>query len=137
MLWTPASRYARAARSTMVHRRLEFKRQYDIAVQLRADGLLEDTEISTIKKEIVTETTNEDEDGPRGDKAFTKEGLALRGFATTGGIFLSDREARASSPGRAMTHVTANLVITVRARVTSITGFSVTSVTGCGGHSFC
>src|SRR6476646_8633041 len=44
--------------------RPEFKRQYDIAVQLRADGLLEETiEIIDDKKEIVTETTTEDEDG--------------------------------------------------------------------------
>src|SRR6202048_3915910 len=58
--------------------RPEFKRQYDIAVQLRADGLLEET-IDNIddKKEIVTETTTEDEDGiKRVSKAFTKEGLA-------------------------------------------------------------
>ncbi len=40
--------------------RPEFKRQYDIAVQLRADGLLEETiEIIDDKKEIVTETTTE------------------------------------------------------------------------------
>src|SRR3984893_16047816 len=58
--------------------RPEFKRQYDIAVQLRADGLLEETiEIIDDKKEIVTETTTEDEDGTkRVSKAFTKEGLA-------------------------------------------------------------
>jgi len=56
--------------------RPEFKRQYDIAVQLRADGLLEETiEIIDDKKEIVTETTTEDEDGTkRVSKAFTKEG---------------------------------------------------------------
>ena len=53
--------------------RPEFKRQYDIAVQLRADGLLEETiEIIDDKKEIVTETTTEDEDGTkRVSKAFT------------------------------------------------------------------
>jgi hypothetical protein len=46
--------------------RPEFKRQYDIAVQLRADGLLEETiEIIDDKKEIVTETTTEDEDGTK------------------------------------------------------------------------
>jgi hypothetical protein len=58
--------------------RPEFKRQYDIAVQLRADGLLEETiDIIDDKKEIVTETTTEDEDGTkRVSKAFTKEGLA-------------------------------------------------------------
>jgi hypothetical protein len=44
----------------------------------RADGLLEETiEIIDDKKEIVTETTTEDEDGTkRVSKAFTKEGLA-------------------------------------------------------------
>ena len=58
--------------------RPEFKHQYDIAVQLRADGLLEETiDIIDDKKEIVTETTTEDEDGTkRVSKAFTKEGLA-------------------------------------------------------------
>ena len=46
--------------------RPEFKRQYDIAVQLRADGLLEETiDIIDDKKEIVTETTTEDEDGTK------------------------------------------------------------------------
>ena len=56
----------------------EFKRQYDIAVQLRADGLLEETiEIIDDKKEIVTETATEDEDGTkRVSKAFSKEALA-------------------------------------------------------------
>ena len=40
--------------------RPEFKRQYDIAVQLRADGLLEETiDIIDDKKEMVTETTSE------------------------------------------------------------------------------
>jgi hypothetical protein len=59
--------------------RPEFKRQYDIAVQLRADGLLEET-IETIddKKEMVTETTTENEDGTKKvTKAFSKEGLAI------------------------------------------------------------
>jgi hypothetical protein len=46
--------------------RPEFKRQYDIAVMLRTDGLLEETiEIIDDKKEIVTETTTEDEDGTK------------------------------------------------------------------------
>jgi hypothetical protein len=40
------------------YNRPEFKREYDIAVQLRADGLLEETiAIIDDKKEIVTETT--------------------------------------------------------------------------------
>ena len=58
--------------------RPEFKRQYDIAVQLRADGLLEETiDIIDDKKEIVTETITEDEDGTkRVSRAFTKEALA-------------------------------------------------------------
>ena len=58
--------------------RPEFKRQYDIAVQLRADGLLEETiQIIDDKKEIVTETTTEDEDGTtRVSKAFTIQARA-------------------------------------------------------------
>jgi hypothetical protein len=58
--------------------RPEFKRQYDIAVQLRADGLLEETiDIIDDKAEMVTETTSENEDGTRSvSKAFAKEGLA-------------------------------------------------------------
>ena len=44
--------------------RPEFKRQYDIAVQLRADGLLEETiDIIDDKKEIISETTTTDERG--------------------------------------------------------------------------
>jgi hypothetical protein len=46
-------------RSTIIrwcNDRPEFKREYDIAVQLRADGLLEETiDIIDDKKEIVTE----------------------------------------------------------------------------------
>ena len=58
--------------------RPEFKRQYDIAVQLRADGLLEETiDIIDDKKGMVAETTSEDEDGTkRVSKAFSKEALA-------------------------------------------------------------
>jgi hypothetical protein len=58
--------------------RPEFKRQYDIAVQLRADGLLEETiDIIDDKKEMVTETVTENEDGTKSvSKTFTKEGLA-------------------------------------------------------------
>jgi hypothetical protein len=76
-----SSEPAMPSRSTM-HRwcrdNPEFREEYQIAVQLRADGLLEETiEIIDDKKEIVTETTTEDEDGTkRVSKAFTKEGLA-------------------------------------------------------------
>ena len=57
--------------------RPEFKRQYDIAVQLRADGLLEETiDIIDDKKEIVSETTTADENGVKTvRREFTKEGL--------------------------------------------------------------
>jgi hypothetical protein len=76
-----SSQPAMPSRSTM-HRwcrdKPEFREEYQIAVQLRADGLLEETiDIIDDKKEIVTETTTEDEDGTkRVSKAFTKEGLA-------------------------------------------------------------
>src|SRR5207344_1000863 len=76
-----SSEPAMPSRSTM-HRwcrdNREFREEYQIAVQLRADGLLEETiDIIDDKKEIVTETTTEDEDGTkRVSKAFTKEGLA-------------------------------------------------------------
>jgi len=55
-----------------------YRDEYLTAVQLRSDGLLEETiDIIDDKKEIVTETTTEDEDGTkRVSKAFTKEGLA-------------------------------------------------------------
>jgi hypothetical protein len=58
--------------------RPEFKRQYDIAVQLRTDGLLEETiDIIDDKKEMLTETVTENEDGTKSvSKAFAKEGLA-------------------------------------------------------------
>jgi hypothetical protein len=58
--------------------RPEFKREYDIAVELRADGLLEETiDIIDDKNGIVTETITEDEDGTRRvSRAFSKEGLA-------------------------------------------------------------
>jgi hypothetical protein len=54
----------------------EFREEYQIAVQLRADGLLEETiDIIDDKKEIVTETTTEDEDGTkRVSKAFGYDG---------------------------------------------------------------
>jgi hypothetical protein len=64
-----SSEPAMPSRSTM-HRwcrdKPEFREEYQIAVQLRADGLLEETiEIIDDKKEIVTETTTEDEDGTK------------------------------------------------------------------------
>ena len=76
-----SSEPAMPSRSTM-HRwcrdNPEFREEYQIAVQLRADGLLEETiDIIDDKKEIVTETITKDEDGTRRvSKTFSKEGLA-------------------------------------------------------------
>jgi transcriptional regulator with XRE-family HTH domain len=69
---------SRSTISRWCNDRPEFKREYDIAVQLRADGLLEETiEIIDDKKEMVTETTTENEDGTKSvSKVFAKEGLA-------------------------------------------------------------
>ena len=56
----------------------DFLREYQAAVMLRTDGLLEETiDIIDDKKEMVTETTSENEDGTKSvTKAFAKEGLA-------------------------------------------------------------
>jgi hypothetical protein len=76
-----SSEPAMPSRSTM-HRwcrdNREFREEYQIAVQLRADGLLEETiDIIDDKKEMVTETVTENEDGTkRVSKAFSKEALA-------------------------------------------------------------
>jgi hypothetical protein len=69
---------SRSTISRWCNDRPEFKREYDIAVELRADGLLEETiEIIDNKNGIVTETITEDEDGTRRvSRAFSKEGLA-------------------------------------------------------------
>jgi terminase small subunit-like protein len=58
--------------------RPEFKRQYDIAVMLRTDGLLEETiDIIDDKKAIISETTTTDEEGVKTvRREFTKEGLS-------------------------------------------------------------
>ena len=56
----------------------DFRREYEIACQLRTDGYLEETiDIIDDKKEIVTETITKDEDGTeRVSKAFSKEAVA-------------------------------------------------------------
>jgi hypothetical protein len=66
--WTPSRSMIDRWRTD----RPESKRQYDIAVQLRTDGLLEETiDIIDDKKEMVTETVSENEDGTKSvSKAF-------------------------------------------------------------------
>jgi hypothetical protein len=56
----------------------DFRREYEIACQLRTDGYLEETiDIIDDKKEMVTETTSENEDGTKSvSKAFSKEAVA-------------------------------------------------------------
>jgi len=72
---------AMPSRSTM-HRwcrdKPEFREEYQIAVQLRADGLLEETiDIIDDKKEIVTETVSEHEDGTKSvSRVISKDALA-------------------------------------------------------------
>jgi hypothetical protein len=76
-----SSEPAMPSRSTM-HRwcrdKPEFREEYQIAVQLRADGLLEETiDIIDDKKEIVTETVTEHEDGTKSiSRTISKDALA-------------------------------------------------------------
>jgi hypothetical protein len=76
-----SSEPAMPSRSTM-HRwcrdKPEFREEYQIAVQLRADGLLEETiDIIDDKKEMVTETITTDEDGTKHvSRVISKDALA-------------------------------------------------------------
>ena len=76
-----SSEPAMPSRSTM-HRwcrdNREFREEYQIAVQLRTDGLLEETiDIIDDKKEIVTETITEHEDGTKSvSRVISKDALA-------------------------------------------------------------